>query len=112
MKETTHLSLGEVRAWITGHGLTYTEIASRLGVDRHDLQAVFSGRYKGRRGKPFRIQVGLRLRSAPTNASQEDFALPPPKTVRKWIAENGIDTTQYEPGKYQHRSENIHERQS
>lgn len=84
------LSIGEVRAWLEGHGKSYAEVASELGVTRFELNAVLAGRTQCLRGKPHRIAVGLRLKPLPTEAGDYAVVLPLAATVRRWLRDNEI----------------------
>ena len=86
---TKTLTIGEVRAWIEGHGLTYASVATQIGVDKSDLNKVLSGFVQCRRGAGHRIGVSLRIKIAPPDFDG-DFVLPTTESVRKWLRENDI----------------------
>lgn len=87
---TKTLTIGEVRAWIEGHGLTYASIAKQMNVDRSELNQAMNGRVQWRRGNGHRIAVSLRVKVAPQDFDGK-FVLPPVATVRRWLRDNEIE---------------------
>lgn len=82
------LTVGEVRAWIEGHGLTYASVAKQININRCEMNQALSGRLQWRRGKGHQVAIALRLKAAPSDFN--DFAIPPESTVREWLTENQI----------------------